>query len=99
VADAVLTSGRLADLSFAFRHAARTLRVVRQNLALALLYNLAAIPLAAAGQVPPWLAAVGMSASSALVVLNAVRLRARGDGGRPVAAPVPGAASLPAAAA
>ena len=58
--------------------------MVRQNLALALLYNLAAIPLAATGRVPPWLAALGMSASSALVVGNALRLRAprdAGDGG------------------
>jgi len=84
VSDAVLASGRLGDLAFAFRHAARTLGVVRQNLALALLYNLAAIPLAATGRVPPWLAALGMSASSALVVGNALRLRAprdAGDGG------------------
>jgi Cu2+-exporting ATPase len=93
-ADAVLLSGRLEDLAFAFVHAARTLRVVRQNLALALLYNLAAIPLAAAGVVPPWAAALGMSASSALVVLNALRLRARGPG-RSARAP---AAAAPAAA-
>ena len=52
----------------------KTMRIVRQNLSWAILYNIAAIPLAAAGLVPPWLAAIGMSASSLIVVLNALRL-------------------------
>jgi P-type Cu2+ transporter len=38
------------------------------------MYNLSALPLAAMGVIPPWLAAIGMSASSLLVVLNALRL-------------------------
>ena len=50
------------------------LRVVRQNLAWAIVYNAVALPLAAAGFVPPWAAAIGMSASSLIVVLNALRL-------------------------
>jgi Cu2+-exporting ATPase len=54
--------------------ALRTRAVVRQNLGWALAYNAAAIPAAALGWVPPWLAAIGMSASSLLVVLNALRL-------------------------
>ena len=45
--------------------------LVRSNLRWALAYNLAAVPLAAIGLVPPWLAAVGMSASSLYVVLRA----------------------------
>ena len=49
--------------------------VIRQNLAWAVLYNLAALPLAALGLIPPWAAAIGMSASSLLVVGNALRLR------------------------
>ncbi|HEX7417422.1 MAG TPA: heavy metal translocating P-type ATPase, partial [Steroidobacteraceae bacterium] len=49
-------------------------RVIRQNLCWAVFYNLAAVPLAAFGLVPPWLAAIGMSASSLVVVLNARRL-------------------------
>jgi len=74
-ADAVLLSNRPQDLGFAVRHAALTLRRVKQNFALAFGYNLIVIPLAAMGRIPPWAAAIGMSASSAMVVLNALRLR------------------------
>jgi len=74
-ADCVLLSGRLGSLDETARVATRTLRVVRQNLAWAMLYNALAIPAAAAGLIDPWLSAVGMSASSALVVINALRLR------------------------
>ncbi len=54
--------------------ARRTLRIIRQNLTWAIVYNLVALPLAAAGYVAPWMAAIGMSASSLVVVLNALRL-------------------------
>ena len=52
-------------------------RVLRQNIFWALLYNGTALPAAAMGLVPPWLAALGMSASSLVVVLNALRLDRR----------------------
>jgi Cu2+-exporting ATPase len=55
--------------------ARRTLRIVRQNLIWAFGYNLLAIPLAMSGFVTPWMAGIGMSASSLLVVLNALRLQ------------------------
>ena len=58
----------------AVRIARRTLRVIRQNLAWAALYNAACIPLALAGWLPPWLAGLGMALSSLAVVLNAQRL-------------------------
>ena len=51
---------------------------MRQNLIWALTYNLAAVPLAALGWIPPWLAALGMSLSSLGVVLNARRLARTG---------------------
>jgi len=52
----------------------RTVRVVRQNLWWALLYNAACVPLAVIGMLPAWLAGLGMASSSLLVVLNALRL-------------------------
>ncbi|MGB0722092.1 MAG: heavy metal translocating P-type ATPase [Gammaproteobacteria bacterium] len=55
----------------------KTRRIIRQNLAWAAFYNFAAVPAAALGWVPPWGAAIGMSLSSLLVVLNALRLRGR----------------------
>ncbi len=73
-ADAILLSDRVDALRTAILHAQRTRQVVRQNLTWAVLYNLCALPLAAAGFVQPWMAAVGMSASSLLVVANALRL-------------------------
>ena len=77
-ADMVLLSGRLNDLAEGVVHARRTLRVVRENLGWAIAYNAVAIPLAVVGLVTPWLAAIGMSASSTIVVLNALRLAGRG---------------------
>jgi Cu2+-exporting ATPase len=74
-ADITLQSGRLADLLAARDLARRMLRVVRQNLAWAALYNAACVPLALAGWLPPWAAGLGMAASSLAVVLNAQRLR------------------------
>jgi Cu2+-exporting ATPase len=73
-ADSIMLSSDLDGLPAAITIARATRRIIRQNLAWALLYNLMALPLAAAGMVPPWAAAIGMSASSLLVVLNALRL-------------------------
>lgn len=73
-ADMILLSDRLESLADGMRLAQRTLRVIRQNLAWAIGYNLIALPAAALGFVAPWMAAIGMSSSSLLVVLNALRL-------------------------
>jgi len=73
-ADFILMSGSLSVLVDGLNIARRTMRIIRQNLAWAVVYNLSALPLAAAGMVPPWLAALGMSTSSLVVVLNALRL-------------------------
>ncbi len=74
-ADCVLLGDGLAPLADAADTARRTLDVIRQNLAWATLYNIVAIPAAAIGLINPWLSGVGMAASSAVVVLNALRLR------------------------
>ena len=87
-ADMVLLSGQLEDLATALHIARKTVMVIRQNLAWAVVYNLAALPLAMLGLVTPWMAGIGMSASSLLVVLNALRLRGRATGGHR-ASPVP----------
>jgi len=73
-ADLILVRESLDDLPHTVKLARRTQRVIRQNLSWAVTYNLAALPLAALGFVPPWLAAIGMSLSSIVVVLNAMRL-------------------------
>jgi len=73
-ADATLVTPALQVLPVMLRYARRTRRIIRQNLFWSLLYNLSAIPLALAGLLPPWLAAIGMSLSSLLVVFNAGRL-------------------------
>jgi Cu2+-exporting ATPase len=74
-ADCVLLDARLPLLAETARSADKTMRVIRQNLAWATLYNIVAIPAAAFGVLNPWLSGVGMAASSVIVVLNALRLR------------------------
>ena len=73
-ADAVLLNGQLYQLVEALNTSRQTRRIIRQNMIWAFGYNVCALPLAAAGLVAPWLAAIGMSASSLIVVLNALRL-------------------------
>ncbi|WP_243708076.1 heavy metal translocating P-type ATPase [Luteimonas arsenica] len=74
----VLTAPSLLRIPAAVRLARRTRAIVRQNLAWALGYNLVAIPLAAAGLVTPWVAALGMALSSLIVTVNALRLARAG---------------------
>lgn len=78
-ADVVLLDNRLNGVELLFTTAHRGRRILRQNLGWALGYNLVSLPLAAAGLVPPWLAALGMSLSSLLVILNALRLSSPSD--------------------
>ena len=76
-ADVVLLGNDLRALPPGLALARRTVRIVKQNLVWAFAYNFLAIPLAMAGWVTPWMAGIGMSASSLLVVLNALRLQRR----------------------
>jgi Cu2+-exporting ATPase len=73
--DIVLLGSRLLAITDALVLARRTMRIVRQNLAWSFAYNFLAIPLAVVGWVTPWMAGIGMSSSSLLVVLNALRLQ------------------------
>jgi Cu2+-exporting ATPase len=72
--DFIVQGGRLEAVATLLAQARRTRRVVRQNLAWAAGYNAVCVPLALAGLMPPWLAGLGMAASSLLVVLNSARL-------------------------
>ncbi len=77
-ADLVLASTALTRIPDAIALARRTRRIIRENFAWAIGYNVLALPLAMAGMVTPWIAALGMSLSSLVVTLNALRLaRAR----------------------
>jgi len=73
-ADAILLSNSLSSLISALSIAKKTRRVIIENLGWATLYNGLVIPFAAIGWVTPGWAALGMSISSLLVVLNALRL-------------------------
>ena len=73
-ADIVLLRPALGGIAAAIDTARRTRRIIRQNLAWAVGYNLVALPLAATGHVVPWMAALAMVVSSLTVTLNAMRL-------------------------
>lgn len=72
--DAILMSDDLRGLSAMFGTAEGAHRIIRQNIAWALSYNLTLIPVAFMGFIVPWIAAIGMGASSLIVTLNALRV-------------------------
>ncbi len=76
-ADFIITDKSLKYIDNIFLLGDKTRAVIRQNLLWALVYNFVAVPFAAAGLVVPWMAALGMSLSSLLVVLNSGRLAKR----------------------
>ena len=73
--DLTMVSGDLRAAADAIRLSRATLRTIRQNLGWAFAYNVAALPLAAAGVLSPVIAAAAMGLSSVSVVGNALRLR------------------------
>ncbi|MBO6835024.1 MAG: HAD-IC family P-type ATPase, partial [Alphaproteobacteria bacterium] len=79
-ADIVFQSNRLGGVWESYLVAIRSEALVRQNFAMAFLYNLITVPLAVCGFVTPLIAAVAMSSSSLVVILNALRLGWTGSG-------------------
>ncbi len=73
-ADATLLSNNLMSLVLAMKYARRVKRIISENISWAVAYNICVIPLAVAGILEPWMAALGMSLSSVMVVLNSNRL-------------------------
>ena len=73
--DILLLGDDMDSLRQVIKLSQSTRSVIQQNIAWALLYNLGALPLAIGGHVEPWQAALGMSISSLVVVLNSFRLR------------------------
>jgi Cu2+-exporting ATPase len=72
-ADVVILGSQPRAIADSFALARRAMRLVRENLVWALAYNAAVLPLAAAGWIGPWQAALGMGASSLAVLFNALR--------------------------
>lgn len=76
-ADFIITGKSLKYIVYILETGYKTRLIIRQNLSWALAYNLLAVPFAAAGLIVPWMAALGMSLSSLLVVMNSGRLAKR----------------------
>jgi Cu+-exporting ATPase len=75
VSDVVLLNDTFASLYDSFKISKRTFRMIKENLALSLVYNGITIPLAMAGYIIPLIAAISMSVSSLLVVSNSMRIK------------------------
>ena len=74
-ADLILLKNQLPIIVKAIDVARKTVRIIKQNMIWAVAYNLIALPIAAMGFLEPWMAAIGMSLSSLLVVTNALRIK------------------------
>lgn len=73
-ADAVILGGSLESVTGAIQLSRQTMAIIRQNIAWSFAYNLLVLPAALAGWLSPWMAGLGMSVSSLVVVLNALRI-------------------------
>lgn len=75
--DYVIQGGRVMEVAHTVHQARSTMKIVKQNLVWAAVYNAVSIPVALMGWMPPWLAGLGMASSSLLVILNALRLASK----------------------
>jgi Cu2+-exporting ATPase len=73
-ADYVFLNGDISQIPHLIRHAKQTMKIIKENIAWAIVYNLISIPLAFFGILSAWLAGLGMAVSSLIVVANALRL-------------------------
>ena len=85
-ADFIVVNTSVIAVAEALELARRTRKIIRENVAWAIAYNAVSLPLALSGMLTPWVASLGMSISSLLVVANALRLL---RGGRPAASDPP----------
>ena len=74
-ADMIINGQQLKPLHDALHTTSKMMTIIKQNFSWAIAYNIVALPFAMAGLIQPWLAAIGMSLSSLIVVINALRLR------------------------
>lgn len=73
-ADYIFLNGDISQIPYLIRHAQHTMKIIKENIAWAIVYNLISIPLAFFGILSAWLAGLGMAVSSLIVVVNALRL-------------------------
>jgi len=78
-ADMILLGSNLLHIVHIYRVAKQCMKIIRQNLLWAVTYNVIALPAAVSGLLTPWMAALGMSASSLLVILNSFRINIQAD--------------------
>jgi P-type Cu2+ transporter len=76
-ADMILLGSNLKNLVHIHTTASRCMTIIKQNMLWAITYNVLALPAAVAGWLTPWMAALGMSASSLLVIVNSLRINKR----------------------
>ena len=73
-ADIIIQGNRLTPILTTISIGNKSIKLIKQNLLLALAYNLVAVPFAMAGNITPLIAAIAMSSSSILVILNSLRI-------------------------